>query len=345
VVSARASLGCFLRGLALSLSKPYLAVSLWLVQLMLAAVLILPISNSLHDSLDHSSTGSRMVAVPDYGWWETLRREHPDLLGNFPEVAEHVLSPLGVRASELSGLRGIGAAAVALSMLAIVLHAFSLGGVFGTLREPKSSLVTFGREGMRRFPAFLVFTFAATAAALAAYRWIWIESGEALRDRVQELDTEGKALAVTAVRLLVLLVVLSAIKLLADSVRAIWVARPDLPPISRFFMGVGGALSRPLRLFGVLFFYILVTAALYGIWLWADPPAGGEARFALVPLILTQQAFVFLRLLVKVGYYAGISEALSRDRSPEYSYVAALPPSAEARALDEAPLDGTAGGV
>ena len=344
-MSARASLACFGRGLRLSLSKPYLAVSLWLVQLMLASVLILPISNSLHDSLDHSSTGSRMVAVPDYGWWETLRRTHPDLLGNFPEVATEALSPTGVRGSRLSGLRGIGAAAVALAMLGIVLHAFSLGGIFGTLREPKSSLVTFGREGMRRFPAFLVFTFAALAASLAAYRWIWIESGEALRDRVQQLDTEGKALAVTAVRLLVLLLVLAAIKLLGDSVRAIWVARPDLPPVSRFFMGVGGALSRPMRLFGVLAAYVLFTLLLYAVWLWADPPAGGEARFALVPLILTQQAFVFLRLLVKVGYYAGVSEALSRDPSPEYSYVAAPATSAEARALNEAPLDGASGGV
>ena len=344
-MSARASIVCFGRGLALSLSKPYLAVSLWLVQLMLASSLILPISNSLHASLDRSSTGSRMVAVPDFGWWETLRREHPDLLGNFPELAENALSPTGVKASEISGLRGIGAAAVALTMLGIVLHAFCLGGVFGTLREPKSSLVTFGREGMRRFPAFLVFTFAAVAASLAAYRWIWIESGVALRNRVQELDTEGKALAVTAVRLLALLAVLAAIKILADSVRAIWVARPDLPPFSRFFMGVGGALSRPMRLLGVLMLYVAVTVLLYGIWLWADPPAGGEARFALVPLILTQQAFVFLRLLVKVGYYAGVSEALSRDRSPEYSYVAAPVVSAETRALDETPLDRAPEGV
>ena len=42
-MSARHSLRCFSRGLALSLSKPYLAVSLWLIQLLLASVLILPI--------------------------------------------------------------------------------------------------------------------------------------------------------------------------------------------------------------------------------------------------------------------------------------------------------------
>jgi hypothetical protein len=105
--------------------------------------------------------------------------------------------------------------------------------------------------------------------------------------------------------------------------------------------GVGGAVARPLRLFGILGLYAAATAGLYVLWLVLDPSAGGEARFALVPLILSQQVFVFLRLLVKVGYYAAVSEALTRAVSPEYSYVAgaAAAPSAPA-AADEAPLDG-----
>ncbi len=315
------ALSCFGRGLRLSLSKPYLALSLWLIQLMLAAALILPVSNSLHANLDHSPFADRMVGVPDYGWWETFRRTHPDLLGTFGETAENLLSPQGIEPEALEGLRGIGAAAFSLALLAIFLHAFALGGVFGTLREPSSSLVTFGREGMRRLPAFLAFTLAAFAGAVASYHWIYVETGRALEDRVQDLTTEGQALAVTALRLIALLLALATIKLVADSVRAIWVARPDLPPVSRFLMGIGGALARPLRLLGVLFWYALVTAGLYVVWMVIDPPAGGEARFALVPLILTQQVFVFVRSLVKVGYYAGISEALTRTPSPEYSYV------------------------
>jgi hypothetical protein len=354
-VNTRHSLSCFLRGLGLSLSKPYLAVSIWLIQLLLSSVLILPISNALHDLLDHSVAGSRMVAQPDYGWWETLQREHTDLLGNFADLTAGLLTPAGVKSSQLAGLRGLGATAVALAMLAVVLHAFALGGVFGTLREPQASLVTFGREGMRRFPAFLTFTLAALAAAGAAYRWIFLETGEALRGRVQELDTEWRALTITGLRLLSLLIALAVIKLVADSVRATWVARPDLPPVSRFFSGVAGFLSRPARLFGVLLWYVLVSALLYLVWLVADPSAGGEARLALVPLILTQQVFVFVRSLAKVGYYAGISEALTRAPSPEYSYVPSPPaepaPESPARGNgtqtrdDEPSLDGMAGGI
>jgi hypothetical protein len=126
-------------------------------------------------------------------------------------------------------------------------------------------------------------------------------------------------------------------------VRTIWVARPDLPPVSRFLFGIGGAIARPLRLFGILGLYSVLTAGLYVVWLVLDPSAGGEAHFALVPLILTQQVFVFVRLLIKIGYYAGISEALTRSPSPEYSYVpvdAASPRALSApAAAHEAPLD------
>jgi hypothetical protein len=116
--------------------------------------------------------------------------------------------------------------------------------------------------------------------------------------------------------------------------------------VSRFLFGIGGAVARPLRLFGILGMYTLLTAGLYVAWLVLDPSAGGEARFALVPLILAQQAFVFVRLLIKVGYYAGISEALTRTPSPEYSYVAGDPSAPRASGArsaapaDEAPLDG-----
>jgi hypothetical protein len=94
----------------------------------------------------------------------------------------------------------------------------------------------------------------------------------------------------------------------------------------------------------VLFSATALTVGLYLVWLVADPSAGGEARLALVPLILTQQVFVFLRLLVKVGYYAGISEALTRTPSPEYSYVAA-PASAAPSGRDEPALENPAGGI
>ena len=120
-----------------------------------------------------------MVANPEYGWWETRAARASRLLGNFARPDGR---PPDARRSEvLAAVRAcaaIGATAVSIAFLAVFLHAFALGGVFGTLREPKASLMTFGREGMRRFPAFLVFTLAALAASGVAYRWIYLETGE-----------------------------------------------------------------------------------------------------------------------------------------------------------------------
>jgi len=64
--------------------------------------------------------------------------------------------------------------------------------------------------------------------------------------------------------------------------------------------------------------------------------------------VLAQQVFVFLRSLLKVGYYAGVSEALTRVPSPEYSYVPAAgvaPPPSVSRAPDEAAVDGPSGTI
>jgi hypothetical protein len=320
-VSRPSALGSYARGLGASLNKPYLAVALWLIQLALAAVLVLPLGNALHTLLDRDPASERMVAHPDYGWWETVTRVHPDVLGALPQAVTSLLSTEGLRSSQVAGLRGAGATVVGLGALALFLHAFAVGGLLGTLREPQASLVTFGREGLRRLPAFLAFTFAAVAGALAAYRWLFVETGEWMARKGPDLATETHVLLISLGRLLLLGMALAGIKLLVDSVRSIWVARPDLPPVSRFLAGVGAALGRPLRLLGVLALWSLSIAALYGLWLVLDPSAGGEARFALVPLIATQQVFVFLRCLLKVGYYAAVSEALTRAPAPEYAYL------------------------
>ena len=61
---------------------------------------------------------------------ELIRRVHPDLLGNFPDAIESATSVEGVKSSALAELEGIGATAISLCLLGIVLHAFALGGIW-----------------------------------------------------------------------------------------------------------------------------------------------------------------------------------------------------------------------
>ena len=132
-----------------------------------------------------------MVANPDYGWWETLRRVHPDLLGNFPELATGLLSPEGIQ----------------------------LVGAAGTARHRRRRVLARpARDRPPRLRARRNLRDAARAVELARHvrprghaavagvprlhvrglrrprspptAWIYVETGEALRDRVGDLDTE-----------------------------------------------------------------------------------------------------------------------------------------------------------
>ena len=60
----------------------------------------------------------------------------PTCSGNFPDLHNGYVTTDGVKSSQLGDLRGIGAAAVALGMLGVVLHAFALGGIFGRSGSP-----------------------------------------------------------------------------------------------------------------------------------------------------------------------------------------------------------------
>ena len=332
----RRALVCFGRGLRASLSKPYLGA--------------LALADPAAPRRDADPAGRRTPctptsttrrsptawsACPDYGWWETFRRTHPDILGNFGDAAEGLLSVATGSSPTSSTACAASAPPRSPSRCSRSSSTPSRSAAcFGTLREPSSSLVTFGREGMRRLPAFLAFTLAAFAGAAAALPLDLRGDGPRARATAsQELSTEGAGARRHGTAS-------AGAPRRARGHQARWPTRsgpsgsrgPDLPPVSRFLMGLGGAIARPRRLFGVLLWYVLLTAGLYVIWIVLDPPAGGEARFALVPLILTQQVFVFVRSLVKVGYYAGISEALTRTPSPEYSYVApASRPSPQGR--------------
>ncbi len=228
--------------------------SLWLIQLLLSSVLILPVSNSLHDDCSTAlRRGSRMVANPDFGWWETLQREHPDLLGNFPDLAAGLLTPEGVKSSQLGDSAGIGAAAV------------SLGVPRG--RAPRLR----ARRGLRH---------AAGAARLARHvrprgdaalpglprSSRWRRSPRRARPTAGSTSRPAKRCA-TACRSSTAKARRSLSRACGSSLCSslwrpsssspircapMWVARPDLPPISRFFTGVASALGRPARLFGVL---------------------------------------------------------------------------------------------
>jgi len=303
----------FARGLAISIRRPHFAIAIWLVQGALAAVLALPLSNFLHAELNHSPAAASMIAAPNALWFVTARRAHPDLLGTFPESGLALFSAEGARGfSAFNGAAGLGAAFLGAGLLAIVLHAFLLGGIFGSLANRGSDLTVFAREGARRLPAFLIVTLGAAGLVAAIYHYVFYATGRALASFSANLATEQSVQAVVLVRLAALVALATLVKVAADAIRVALVERPDLPPVTRYLVGVGSALGRFGRILATLLLWAASTAVLYFLWSRLNVSSAATTTGGVVLLVAAQQVFIFLRAVLKVGYYAAIRETILR---------------------------------
>jgi hypothetical protein len=304
----------FWSGLNASVRRPHFAIAVWLVEAGLAAVLALPISNFLHAELNHSTERVTMISSPNLAWWQAQRREHPDLAGNFPEAALSLVSPGGAAGfSSFTGTKGIAATFLGLGILGIVLHAFLLGGIFGSLHDDQGNdLAIFAREGARRLPAFLIVTILAASLCAGLYHSVYYLSGRALRTFSQDLPAEGKALAFVALRVAALFACLTIVKIAADAIRVALVERPDLPPVTRYIVGIGSALGRLPSIVATLALATVSTGLLFFLWSRLSVNSAATTTGGVVLLVAAQQVFIFLRSILKVGYYAGLREAILR---------------------------------
>jgi hypothetical protein len=319
----------FLRGLRASLARPHFALAIWLVQAGLAAALAIPISNFLHAELNRSPAGPSMIAEPDYRWWQAERRAHPDLLGDLPEAVEDLASASGADGFErFNNVAGIGAGLLSIGAIAIVLHAFLLGGILGGLRDPSAKdLVSFARDGARRFPSFMVVTAAAAALATAVYVHVFVASGRLLANFSESLPTEASAFLLVIARVLLLFVLLTAIKIAADSVRIALVERADLPPVTRVLVGLGSAAGSFRVAATVLFWAALAVAGLTVLWFQLSVKSAATTTGGVLLLVSAEQVYIFLRSIFKVGYYAGLREAVLRSVPSHPPQAAEAPPA------------------
>ncbi len=308
----------FARGLAISVRRPHFAIAIWLVQGALAAILALPLSNFLHAELNHSPDAAAMISAPNARWWLTERRTHPELFGTFPDEGLRLFSAQGSPGfGAFDGAAGIGAAFLGAGLLAVVLHAFLLGGIFGSLANRGSDLTVFAREGARRLPAFLIVTLGAAGLVAALYHYVFWASGRALEGFAANLATEQSARALVLARLAALVVGVTIVKVAADAIRVALVERPDLPPVTRYLVGVGSAVGRLGRILATLALWAAATALLYFLWSRLNVSSAATTTGGVVLLVAAQQVFIFLRAILKVGYYAGIRETILRRAAPE----------------------------
>jgi hypothetical protein len=157
---------------------------------------------------------------------------------------------------------------------------------------------------------------------VAIYHYVFYASGRALSSFSANLATEGAARLIVFGRLAALVVLLTLVKIGADAIRIALVERPDLPPVTRYLVGIGSALGRLGSILGTLLLWTAATALLYFLWSRLNVSSAATTTGGVVLLVAAQQVFIFLRAILKVGYYAGVRETILRREEPP------APPSA-----------------
>jgi uncharacterized BrkB/YihY/UPF0761 family membrane protein len=113
-------------------------------------------------------------------------------------------------------------------------------------------------------------------------------------------------------RLAALVALLTLVKIAADAIRVALVERPDLPPVTRYLIGVGSALGRLGPILATLLLWAASTALLYFLWSRLNVSSAATTTGGVVLLVAAQQVFIFLRAILKVGYYAGVRDVIVR---------------------------------
>ncbi len=284
----------------------------------LAFVLVRPAANALHETLDRNPWNERLTKGVDPLFFSHFNRVRPDVLGDVGKLEDVVTgsTPSGTSAhASLKGLLpkdGVAGAAVAFGALSAALAALLAGGFTGRFgaTSGRSSLTAFSEDCGRFALPSLILGLISAGLVIAAWRWIWVETGllyDAARFRY-----EWQAVALQLLRLFVFLLVASFVRGVVQFSRAAMGLSGSTNVAAALGRGLGMAFAHPVGTlalevcFGALGILPLVLWAIYGrAWDGAD-----LSDYATI--LLLQQLVVFARIAVRTAYLGTASAWLAR---------------------------------
>ncbi len=308
----------FARGVALAMATWKALLLALVLNAALAFVLVRPAATALHEVLDRNPWADRMRSSTDVLFYTNLARVRPDVLGDVGKLEDLVTgvvpsgSPAATTLPQLLPKEGLAGGVIAFGLLNAALAALLAGGFAGRFGASgnRSSLASFGSDcGKLALPSLLL---GAVSAALivAAWRWIYVETGLLYDPR--SFRYEWQAVALQLLRLLVLLVVAAVVRLVVEYSRAAMGISGSANVASALGRGLGFVLRQPAGtltlglLFGAAGLLPLVLWALVGrAWDGLD-----KADFWL--LLALQQLVVLVRIVARAAHLGAASAWLSR---------------------------------
>jgi hypothetical protein len=310
------------RGLRRAGSLWGLVLFLLVVNVLTAAVLAVPLADTLTEDLSHRAAADNMLYGFDYAWWAAWADAHPettfspDILGaGFAfknlDLLLHGSLPAGLFVlpdPEHPGERhaGLDPTVLALGVAYLALQVLLGGGVISALRAPQPEWTVRGLLHAGGFYcgrllrlALLVLLVDAVLFALYAPLALWAD------DQAREAVSERTAIVWLLGRHLFLLLALLAVNMVSSYARVLIVLEERSSAVLALVSAAGLCAGHFLKTFG----HVLLMAALavIGLGAWTVLDGSWETtgyKTQLVTFVLLE-GFVFFRIFLRVATLGG----------------------------------------
>jgi hypothetical protein len=299
-----------------------LVLMLLLVNLLMAAVLAVPLANTLEDDLAHRGAAERMLYGFDLPWWSAWADAHPgttlgpDILG--PGFAFKNLDlllrgqlPAGLfllREPEPTGDRSAGFDPIVLGLgtLYLLVQVFLAGGVLGALRAPRPEWTVRGVLHGSGFYFGRLFRLAVLVLLVDALLfWLYGPFARWADDQAREAVSERTAMVWLLGRHLLLLLALLAVNMISSYARVLVVLEERSSALLALLSAAALCLGHFFRTFGHVLLMTLLSIAALASWAFFDRHWETVGyRSQLVTFVLLE-GLVFARLFLRVALLGG----------------------------------------
>lgn len=296
------------------LARPRQLVAFWLVNLVTAAVLTVPLAAVASHHLDWNLHGDALARGPSWSWLDTVDRRHPEVLGDLSAV-EALFGPEGVGVEELGRLSGVPLAVLAAGLVVFWLNGLLHLGWLSTLAGGRGS----ARGGLLSSAARFALpgtalSLAALVAYVAVYALVYVGGGRAMEPLSRAPENEWVALGLLWLRLAVTLLALLGVKLAFDLAKA-WLVQRDRADVLRAALGGVRELWHDGVRYAVAYLLVGAVAALVvALWWWL-PDLGAitgglpQSWPGLVAVFLLHQVFLVARIALRL-WHLGVTWTL-----------------------------------
>ena len=292
------------------------------VNLATAAILAVPLAQTLREDLSNHASADNMLSGFDYPWWSAWADAHPgttfgpeilgagfafknlDLLlrGRLPAGLFRLRDP----ESSDESASAIDPSVLALGVAYLVLQVFLSGGVIAALRAPQPEWTVrgllhgsgfyFGR--LLRLALLMLLADAVVFALYGPFaRWADLQAREAVSERT--------AIAWMLGRHALLFLALLAVNMLSSYARILMVLEERSSALLALLSAAALCLAHFLRTFGHVLLMTAIAAAALGAWAFLDRHWGTTGYKTQIVTFVLLEGLVFLRLLLRVATLGG----------------------------------------